>query len=251
MFTPFSRIVALLLLLSVSFSGVGGALAQYDTLSDNREYLFGDTIDNDVETSEGTEVNDADEQRAAVIEPARVQTCTHLPESIVVIGFGAYTQCQHVPMAGIGRMDLIDLGVGGAADIWHILPSSVDVCFRQPGYLVFLDAAYSPRKLMPLLSFELDGMTCGRIDRAGTIVLLHAPYVFESPPGSPLTGCLIKLTETLFLRAGPAGEIIGLVWTNSEVPAFEINGDWYKIEFEGRTGYVSRYFRHVLNGACG
>ena len=67
----------------------------------------------------------------------------------------------------------------------------------------------------------------------------------------PLSDCLIKLVETLFLRADPAGEIIGLVWLNSEVPAFEINGFWYKVEFEGKTGYISRYHRKVLRGGCG
>ena len=67
----------------------------------------------------------------------------------------------------------------------------------------------------------------------------------------PLVDCQIKLVETLFLRAEPAGEIIGLVWLNSEVPAFEINGYWYRVEFEGVTGYISRFHRKVLRGGCG
>ena len=131
--------------------------------------------------------------------------------------------------------------------------------------LVFLDAAYTPRKLMPLLSFERNGMTCGRINRAGTVALLREPMELDQPivpadpvppasvetPSIPLNNCLIKLVETLFLRAEPDGEIIGLVWQNSEVPAFEINGHWYKVEFEGKTGYISRYFRKVLRGGCG
>ncbi|MCY4536644.1 MAG: hypothetical protein OXE52_00275 [Chloroflexi bacterium] len=26
---------------------------------------------------------------------------------------------------------------------------------------------------------------------------------------------------------------------------------WYKVEFEGKIGYISRYFRKVLRGNCG
>ena len=48
----------------------------------------------------------------------------------------------------------------------------------------------------------------------------------------------------------PAGEIIGLVWLYSEVPVFETNGDWYKVEFEGKIGYISRNYRRVLRGGC-
>ena len=113
-------------------------------------------------------------------------------------------------------------------------------------------------------------MTCGAIDRAGTVVLLAAgppnapathgtaapatqPVTVTLPTfdAIPLHNCQIKLVETLFLRAAPAGEIIGLVWLNTEVQAFEINGYWYKIEFEGTTGYISRFYREVLRGGCG
>ena len=113
-------------------------------------------------------------------------------------------------------------------------------------------------------------MTCGQIDRAGTVVLLSDPMQLDQPivpadpvppapappapaetSSIPLDNCLIKLVETLFLRAEPDGEIIGLVWQNSEVPVLEANGDWYKIEFEGKTGYISRSYRKVLRGDCG
>ena len=43
----------------------------------------------------------------------------------------------------------------------------------------------------------------------------------------------------------------GLVWLNSEVPAFEIKGYWYKVEFEGQIGYISRFYREVVRGGCG
>ena len=182
-------------------------------------------------------------------------TCPTLPSSVAVSGYVEGTQCQMVGTDGIGRMDVIKRGFVTAVDIWGYVNGGVEVCFRNAGALVFLDAAYVPRILMELESYERDGMTCGKIDRVGTVVLLNegapaAPALEPAEPtlptlpaqptlptfdAIPLHNCLIKLVETLFLRAEPAGEIIGLVWLNSEVPAFEINGYWYKIEFEGQT----------------
>ena len=83
-----------------------------------------------------------------------------------------------------------------------------------------------------------------------------APVALPTFDPIPLVDCQIKLVATLYLRAEPAGQIIGLVWLNSEressaMPAYEINGYWYKIEFEGVTGYISRYHREVLYGNCG
>ncbi|MCY4021384.1 MAG: SH3 domain-containing protein [Chloroflexi bacterium] len=109
--------------------------------------------------------------------------------------------------------------------------------------------------------YEHNGMTCALIDRAGTVVLLRVPMTFDQPivpahhapaeaSSIPFDNCLVKLLETLFLRAAPGGEIIGLVGLNSEGPVFETNGDWYKVEFEGKTGYISRFYRKVLRGNC-
>ncbi len=213
-------------------------------------------------------------------------TCPHLSDALVVTGYHASTQCVLVDGSGVGRMDLIKRGIIHALDIWGFVPNPIEVCFKSAGSLVFLDADYAPRMLMEIEAYLRDGMTCGIIDRAGTIVLL-VPIPGETLPAQPtvveptqptvaqptqpkvvqptqptaatlpvfetipLNDCLIKLVETLFLRATPGGEITGLVWVNSEVPAFEINGYWYKIEFEGQTGYVSRYHRKVLRGGCG
>ena len=213
------------------------------------------------------------ESKPPVIEaPVPQETCPHLPSDIVVTGYQATTQCQVVGAAGVGRMDLIERGVIRALDVWGFVNGGVEVCFRNFGALVFLDAAYAPRMLMDLASFQRDGMTCGAIDRAGTVVLLQSGAAPAQPaqtttteaPASeassatlptfdaiPANGCLIKLVETLFLRESPGGAIIGLVWLNSEVPVFEVDGHWYKIEFEGKVGYISRFYRKVLRGGCG
>ena len=149
-----------------------------------------------------------------------------------------------------------------AVDVWSYVNGGIEVCFRNQGWLVFLDAAYAPRMATELASFIRDGMTCGAIDRAGTVVLLREAASSATPPTDespatlptfdavPLADCLVKLQETLFLRDAPAGEIIGLVWLYSEVPVFEVSGDWYRTEFEGQSGYISRLFSRVLRGGC-
>lgn len=192
----------------------------------------------------------------------RIMTCPNLPPRVAVFGYVDGTHCQMVGAAGIGRMDLIKRGFIDAVDVWSYVNGGLEVCFRRAGTLVFLDATYLQRMLVDLQSFTRNGMTCGAIDRIGTVVLLEAaaPPNPAAPPADnslplfdqiPANDCQIKLTETLFLRATPGGEIIGLVWLYSEVPVFEVHGDWYKTEFEGKTGYISRHYRRVLRGGCG
>lgn len=205
-----------------------------------------------------------------------IPTCPFLPPNVEVFGYVKGTQCQTVGLAGVGNMDVIKRGFIDAVDIWSYVNGGIEVCFRRAGALVFLDAAYAPRMVVELDAFQREDLTCGAIDGPGTVVLVRsappsavaAPPAADAPPPAddppppgeptlptfdaiPLNDCLIKLVETLFLRAEPAGEIIGLVWQFSEVPAFEISGFWYKIEFEGQSGYVSRYHRKVLRGGCG
>ena len=60
---------------------------------------------------------------------------------------------------------------------------------------MLLDAAYSPRRAMPLNAYQRDGMTCAIIDRAGTVVLLEsaAPLPDASGMAPPLQNCLVYL----------------------------------------------------------
>ena len=285
----FARVAAALGML-VAFMLALPAQAQFDCAqlkefgvysAEEQIWWFYNCIHGKINTSgddDGPHVDDEEpETVSSQTDSPPANTCPALPASVVVTGYVEGTQCQIIGTDGIGRMDLIERGFISAVDIWGYVNGGVDVCFSHFGALVFLDAAYVPRMLMDLASFERDGMTCGAIDRVGTVVLLRAeapaapaaapaPVAAPSPAAPaaapaqptlptfdavPLHNCLIKLVETLFLRAEPAGEIIGLVWLNSEVPAFEINGYWYKIEFEGRTGYISRFYRRVLRGGCG
>jgi len=59
-----------------------------------------------------------------------------------------------------------------AVYVWGDMSGGVKVCFRDGGSLVFLDAASSPPEIFALPSDSLSGMTCGQIDRVGTVVLV-------------------------------------------------------------------------------
>ncbi len=204
-----------------------------------------------------TESSDGNDETRHAPPPVK---CPFLPPGVVVSGFVENTLCQMTGDVVIsGYPDLRQRGFIDAVDLWYFVNGGLEVCFRSDGWLVFLDATHMLRAATELEHSHRDGMTCGSIDRAGTVVLLR-----DAPPSAPPQGgdalptfdsiaqadCQIKLEETLFLRAEPAGEIIGLVWLNSEVPVFEISGDWYRTEFEGQAGYISRFYRRVLRGGC-
>ncbi len=234
------------------------------------EYVLGERWLNEAEWSfykdncQSGQEDDDDEDEEEPWRPPEV-TCPQLPpDRAVVYDYVENTQCQMAGEVVIGVYpDLVARGIIDAVDVWSYVNGGVEVCFRNAGWLVFLDATYMQRMPMELEHYQRDGMTCGMIDRVGTVVLLESAAPAETPAAAespatlptfdsiPLSDCQIKLEETLFLRAEPAGEIIGLVWLNSEVPAFEINGYWYQVEFEGKTGYISRYHRRVLRGGCG
>ena len=125
-------------------------------------------------------MNRTEPEKLMTLRPP-VQTCPELTDGVSIFGYGFNTQCRRVGGDGVGREDVIEQGFADAVDIWSVVSSRVELCFHNEGYLVFLDAAYAPRKLMPLLSFERNGMTCGQIDRAGTVVLLSDPMQLDQP----------------------------------------------------------------------
>lgn len=218
-----------------------------------------------------------------------VDTCSHLPASIVVRNFDTYTtQCKQVDAAGIGRSDLIAQGVIGAVDIWQDVATDVQVCFRSQGALKFLDASTSPRAVLDLPAQTLDGMTCGTIDRPGTVVLMHSTETssstIESPPQAEpepssatiemsaqteppstietqpelefpharaLIDCPVSTSDILNFRQGP-GLDFGI---KREIPyqtlltATERAGDWFKVEYAGEEGWI--YYKLVRrHGIC-
>lgn len=178
-------------------------------------------------------------------------TCPSLPADIIVSGFGTHTQCKQVGAAGVAIPELMAQGILSAVDVFGQVDAEVRICFPENGRLIFLDAATSPRTQMDLPAERSDGMTCGRIDRIGTVVLLQggdttavasdpAPAAVEtSPPSSPF--CQLRTTDYLSLRAGPSVFYARLdaMPVGAGLIATARAGDWYLVEYDGQQGWAS------------
>ena len=103
----------------------------------------------------------------------QVDTCNQLPPAIVVTArAGSYPQCNRLDDAGIGVQSIIDSGYIDAVNVWSLVSGGVEVCFRETGDFLFLDAAFPPRAVSRLEGYLSEGMTCVEIDRPGSLVLI-------------------------------------------------------------------------------
>ena len=154
-----------------------------------------------------------------------------------------------------GNQRVIDAGFLDAVDVWGYAEQGVEVCFPAYGVVVLLDAATSPRTLEPLDAY-LDGhVTCARFAKAGTAVLIAANSGLAAAPvaGGPSAGlanCMVTTTYVLNLRAEPNGNVIGMVAHNATLTALSRTADWFKVDANGVTGWISADYV-TTNGSCG
>ncbi|MDE2776104.1 MAG: fibronectin type III domain-containing protein [Chloroflexota bacterium] len=200
-------------------------------------------------------------------------TLNHLPRGILVNNWVDGAQGQRVGAAGVGRADVIEQGILDAVDVWGFVTPGVEVCFNQPGRVVFLDAAYAPRKLFDLPAYQRDGMTCTTIDSAGTVVLLreqspppqqpqqsqsqsqnpppHATAEPSRPYSQTLSGCEVRpWADVKFRRSPPGGEVISVTAIRKWLPASEKRYGYFKVRLWGREGWISGRFVYT-RGDCG
>lgn len=52
-------------------------------------------------------------------------------------------------------------------------------------------------------------------------------------------------TADLRLREGPNGAVLALIPKGTLLPLLDINGEWYQVEYDGKTGYASANFIEV------
>ncbi len=178
-------------------------------------------------------------------------TCPHLPSRVVVYGYIKNTQCQMVGEVALGKTSLIQRGFIDGVDVWNIVPDNVEVCFRNEGWLAFLDAAYASRAVMELEHYQREGMTCGAIDRPGTVVLLQdneaAGDASDIPPVAAETGptsstiCQLTTTDYLSLRGGPSINYarIEIMPPGARLLGMARVGDWFLVEYEEQRGWAS------------
>jgi len=182
-------------------------------------------------------------------------TCPTLPSSILVKPDSPHTQCRQVGAAGVGDAKLIAQGIVDALDVYGWVDVPMQVCFRSQGRLKFLDASTAPRTVSDLAVERIDGMTCGQIDRVGTVVLLPgsdsaqetAVVASDSPPAPAATGpssttsCQLETTGYLSLRAGPSVNYSRLLSmpNGTRLVARARIGDWFMVNYKGQLGWAS------------
>ena len=181
------------------------------------------------------------------------------------INFERYTHFN------VGMQKVIDLGILDVVDVWGNANQYFEVCFPQRGAIVFLDASTSPRSLMQLTSFERDGLTCGSMDRAGTMVLVKPST--STAPAKPsaeqliaqsfidstsdpidsaidLTDCVVSTDYNLNLRREPWGGKLHVVRKRSSVAASARTQSWFKVTYEDIEGWIASWLVDT-EGDCG
>ncbi len=199
-----------------------------------------------------------------VIARPRDITCPLLPASVMVSGYGENTQCKQVGAAGVANPELMAQGILDAVDIFGKVDAELRVCFRQHGRLKFLDSTTMPHRESDLAAEYIDGITCGRIDRIGTVVLLEvseAPAEGEAEPAPVpaateavgLDNCQLRTTDYLSLRGGPSTNYarLDIIPRGTRLTARARSSDWYIVDFEAIRGWISGEYTEASPGCEG
>lgn len=207
-----------------------------------------------------------------------VHTCVPLSEAdngieiAAAFGLESGVQCQEIDARGIGIQSVIEAGFIKAVDVWGYVSQGVQVCFNATGPLLFLDATTSPRMVMSIASFALNGKTCTAINRPGSIVLqpsgtaigpLPLATVQSIPasaaePGarraadSAPSSCKVTTTETLNFRTGPGRtyDSLTVLPVSVTLTVLDRTDDWYQVDWYGRPGWISADYARP-HGDCG
>ena len=181
-------------------------------------------------------------------------TCESLPTGVTVTGYVSGTQCQERDAAGVGNQVIIDYGFKKAIDLWGYVPESgLRICFQDTGAIVLLDAATSPRSIIPLTTAAEGDWRCADVDREGTAVLMNQDFLSSEAATNaeiPLTGCTVTTTDILNVRNEPAGDTVLAVLLNDvSLTSSTRTASWFKIDYYGIVGWVSADYVTTA-GAC-
>ncbi len=182
-------------------------------------------------------------------------TCPALAGGVIVTTDSPHVQCRRLDAAGVGIPDLIAQGILDAVDVQGWVSAPMQICFPRSGRLVFLDSSTAPRTVSYLAAQQTNGLTCGSIDRVGTVVLLQGGEIpagdagesHAVPPSVPIEGaylvyfCRVTTTDDLSLRAGPSVFYtrLGIIPKDTRLSATSRTSNWFLVEFGEQRGWVS------------
>ena len=172
-------------------------------------------------------------------------TCSALPADIIVSGYTSGTACKVLDARGVGNQTIIDNGFRQAVDIFGDLSSPVRVCFDHGrGLVILLDAANSPRNIVPMQPTLEGNLLCVDVTRPGTVVLMPLEFAqtgLAPPPIWQLSGCTVTTTAILNLRSEPntSSAILANVLVNVQLTADMTEQNWYRVNYYDIIGWLS------------
>ncbi len=197
---------------------------------------------------------DDDEEEAA---PTPVESsCDELPGHITVAGASSSVYCKMLDWSGVGNQTLVNHGALYAIDIYGWVPTPLTVCFQHDsGAIVLLDAAYSPRIIVPLQTWPQGSFQCASVDRAGSAVYMPLAFLTSGAIAEPIWSlseeCTVTTTDILNLRQGPTSSspILANVLNDVELAADQRATHFYRVNYFGIIGWLSSDYL-TLKGSC-
>ena len=176
-------------------------------------------------------------------------SCQQLFDSMVVRTTSRLVSCRPVDIELIDKHPALASGMIEAVNITGYVAPGVEVCFRNIGDLVFLDAATDPPTPYLLQSsHNAMGMTCGQVERIGTLVLVAA--ITEVDTYLELSTCQVTTTQTVRLRDNVGSiSVLGLVPYNVTLVASARTNNWFNVSFLGTQGWISANYVRTA-GIC-
>lgn len=183
-------------------------------------------------------------------EPARPptaapSTCASMPAGISMFGYLSGTACKALDASGVGNQIVIENGFIHAVDVFGDLSSPVTACFGQStGIIILLDAANSPRNIVPLRARLEYGMICADVDRAGIVILMPDAFVnsgLAPAPAWDLIGCTVTTTAILNLRSESNSEssIVANMLNNVQLSADMKENNYYRVSYNEMVGWLN------------
>lgn len=181
--------------------------------------------------------------------------CGQLPGHYRVEGYTYSSHCKLADSLGISNQLLVDNGAIDAVDIFGWVAQPLKMCFLRPsGAIVLLDAANSPRTIVPLRTWTEDGWICATVDRNGTAVLMPLEFFTSGPIPEPiwdLTDCTVTTVNILNLRGEPNGasEIIANVLNDVTLTADKRATHFHRVNYYDVIGWLSSSYLS-MSGDC-